>query len=145
MVAEWRADGRAFHSATIVGAAPYRLIECSADGLLPSRHGGFMTKHDPMAILLLLTSGAFLTTTLVFAALWLRARERALRLALMGKSAPETRSAEIEHLVHAVDTIAVEVERISQAQRFTAQVLAERIEPEQPLVKGFSGRVSNPH
>jgi hypothetical protein len=26
MVAEWRADGRADHSATIVGAAPYGLM-----------------------------------------------------------------------------------------------------------------------
>lgn len=84
-------------------------------------------------------------TTIGFAALWLRARERALRLALMGKSAPETRLAEIDHLVQAVDTIAVEVERISEAQRFTAQVLAERMEPEQPLMKGFRGRVNTPH
>jgi hypothetical protein len=104
-----------------------------------------MTKNDPMAILLLVTSGALLMTTLGFAALWLRARERAIRLALTEKSAPETRSAEIQHLVQAVDTIAAEVERISEAQRFTAQVLAERIEPDPPLVKGFRGRVSTPH
>lgn len=104
-----------------------------------------MTKHDPTAILLLLTSGALLMTTLGFAALWLRARDRALRIALMSKSAPAARSTEIEHLVRAVDTIALEVERISEAQRFTAQVLAERMEPEQPLLKGFRGRVSTPH
>ena len=104
-----------------------------------------MTKHDPMAILLILASGALFMTTLGFAALWLRARDRALRLALTGKSAPETRSPEIEHLVQAVDTIAAEVERISEAQRFTAQVLAERMEPEPPLVKGFRGRVNTPH
>src|SRR5947208_6596138 len=102
-----------------------------------------MTKHEPMAILLLMTAGTLLITTLGFAALWLRARERALRLALSPKSATETRSADIEHLVQAVDTIAVEVERLSAAQRFTAQVLAERMEPEQPLVKRFPGRVSD--
>jgi hypothetical protein len=51
----------------------------------------------------------------------------------------------MEHLVQAVDTIAAEVERISEAQRFTAQVLAERMEQEPPLVKRFAGRVSIPH
>jgi ribonuclease D len=104
-----------------------------------------MTKYDPMTTLLLLSSGALVMTTLVFAALWLRARERALRLALMAKPASEPRSAEMEHLVQAVDTIAAEVERISEAQRFTAQVLAERMEQEPPLVKRFAGRVSIPH
>jgi hypothetical protein len=104
-----------------------------------------MTKYDPMTTLLLLSSGALVMTTLVFAGLWLRARERALRLALTAKAASEPRSAEMEHLVQAVDTIAAEVERISEAQRFTAQVLAERMEQEPPLVKRFAGRVSIPH
>jgi hypothetical protein len=103
-----------------------------------------MTKHDPMTILLLVTCGALLMTTFVFATLWLRSRERVLRLGLNGTS-PEPRSPEIQHIVNAVDTIAVEVERLSEAQRFTAQVLAERIEPEQPLVKRFPGRITTPH
>jgi len=103
-----------------------------------------MDDHD-LAILLLLTSGALLTTTLVFSVLWLRARERALRSMLTAKPARETAGAEIEQLVHAVDAIAVEVERISEAQRFTAQVLAEKMEPESPLVKRFPGRVITPH
>jgi len=100
--------------------------------------------HD-LAIFLLIASGTLFTTTFIFSALWLRARERALRSTLTSKTALEARAPEIQHLVHAVDAIAVEVERISEAQRFTAQVLAEKIEPETPLVKRFPGRVITPH
>lgn len=102
-----------------------------------------LNDHD-LAIFLLTTSGALLTTTLIFCTLWLRARERGLRSMLAAKS-PRDADAEIQHLVHAVDTIAVEVERISEAQRFTAQVLAEKIDTEPQLVKRFPGRVITPH
>ncbi|HMA24791.1 MAG TPA: hypothetical protein VKP00_12370 [Gemmatimonadaceae bacterium] len=98
-----------------------------------------------LAALLLVTSGALFTTTLFFAALWLRARERALRLTLTPRPERETSTAELEHLVHAVDSIAVEVERISEAQRFTAQVLMERTEAESPLIKRFAGRAITSH
>jgi hypothetical protein len=101
-----------------------------------------MNDHD-LAIFLLWTSGTLLAATLVFCTLWLRGRERDLRSAL-AKSAHEA-GAEIRHIVSAVDTIAVEIERISEAQRFTAQVLADKIEPEPPLVKRFPGRVITPH
>ena len=36
----------------------------------------------------------------------------------------------LERIEHAVDSIAIEVERISEAQRFTTKLLAERTEPE---------------
>ena len=95
---------------------------------------------------LIVVSGALSATTLLFSILWVRARERALRLTLTSRSGREAQPApEIAHLVHAVDSIAVEVERISEAQRFTAQVLAERTEAETPLVKRFPGRVITPH
>ena len=102
-----------------------------------------MNDHD-LATFLLIASGTLFTTTLIFSALWLRARERVLRSTLTSKPL-EAQVPEIQHLVHAVDAIAVEVERISEAQRFTAQVLAEKIEPEAPLVKRFPGRVITPH
>jgi hypothetical protein len=104
-----------------------------------------MMNDQDLAVLLTLTSGALLTTTLIFSVLWLRARERALRLMLTSRVGHEAPATEIEHLVHAVDAIAVEVERISEAQRFTAQVLAERTEAESPLVKRFPGRTITPH
>jgi hypothetical protein len=104
-----------------------------------------MMNDQELAILMMFTSGALFTTTLIFSVLWLRARERALRLTLTSRPGHEAAPAEIEHLVHAVDAIAVEVERISEAQRFTAQVLAERTEAESPLVKRFPGRSITPH
>src|SRR3954463_12879948 len=78
-----------------------------------------------MVGLLIISSGGFLATTLVFAALWVRAREQAIR-AQLDRHRGDERSPEFEHLVNAVDAIAVEVERISEAQRFTAKVLTER-------------------
>jgi hypothetical protein len=104
-----------------------------------------MVNDEDLINLLLVASVTLSATTLIFAALWLRARERLLRLTLTSKPNREAPAGEIEHLVHAVDAIAVEVERISEAQRFTAQVLAEKIEPEAPLVKRSFGRVITPH
>jgi hypothetical protein len=44
-------------------------------------------------------------------------------------SLPESSSAQLEQLQQSVDAIAVEVERIAEAQRFSAKLLAERAEP----------------
>jgi hypothetical protein len=99
------------------------------------------------AIILLSMAGVFLfTTTITFVGLWIRARERAIRA---GAAAPlnATPSPDLEHLVNAVDAIAVEVERISEAQRFTAKVLAERAEaaPGASRIAGTPERVITPH
>jgi len=74
---------------------------------------------------LIVTTGVLSTTTLLFAVLWIRARERALRTRLARQS-PESLGEDLAHLVQAVDAVAIEVERISEAQRFTALTLAER-------------------
>jgi hypothetical protein len=97
--------------------------------------------HD-LAILLLMTSAGLLTTTLGFAILWVRARERALR-SMLESRAIEGPAADLTHLVHSIDAIAVEVERISEAQRFTVQLLGERESATGP--KRVSGRVITPH
>ena len=131
-------------SATNVANSPYTLL-VSRHASFPSPMGGPMVNDQDLINLLLVVSGALSVTTLIFGALWLRARERALRVMLSSKSVQEAPAGEITHLVHAVDAIAVEVERISEAQRFTAQVLAEKIEPEPPLVKRSPGRVITPH
>jgi len=47
-------------------------------------------------------------------------------------------------LVEAVDAIALEVERISEAQRFSARLLAEREAPQPPLARRDPG-VITPH
>jgi hypothetical protein len=43
----------------------------------------------------------------------------------------------------ALDSLAVEVERISEAQRFTARILAERHEPPRPA--SVPARITTPH
>ena len=84
-----------------------------------------MFNDTDLAQFLLVVSGGLFATTLLFAVLWLRARERVLRMRLRLEN-PEAVREDVTHLVQAVDAIAVEVERISEAQRFTALTLAER-------------------
>src|SRR5262249_51448388 len=43
-----------------------------------------------------------------------------------GSSVPPELAAQIERMEHAIDSIAIEVERISEGQRFTTRLLAER-------------------
>jgi hypothetical protein len=42
-------------------------------------------------------------------------------------------SARLERMEQAVDTIAIEVERVSEGQRFTSKLLADRETPRSPL------------
>jgi hypothetical protein len=84
-----------------------------------------MLSNDDLIALLFVVSGTLLTTTVGFAVLWVRARERALRARLSHPS-PDAMAEDVTRLVQAVDAIAIEVERISEAQRFTALTLAER-------------------
>jgi hypothetical protein len=48
----------------------------------------------------------------------------------------DAQSLQLEHLQQSVDAIAVEVERIAEAQRFSAKLLAERAEPAAILRSG---------
>lgn len=71
--------------------------------------------------------GGLLLGIVGFAAAWLRARERAIRAELSrGRPAAEATAQQLDRLQQAVDAIAVEVERISEGQRFTAKLLADR-------------------
>jgi len=76
--------------------------------------------HGAGVVLLLLTllSVALLGATLRYRALW-----RAAQNKLDGMRDRE------DTLMNAVDTIAVEVERVSESQRFLTKALAERPEP----------------
>jgi len=93
--------------------------------------------------LLVLASGGLFTTTLVFAVLWIRARERAIRSTLELRAKNDSSAIDLSHLVHGIDAIAVEVERISEAQRFTAQALAGMKEPAAP--RRVPERIVTPH
>ena len=86
-----------------------------------------MFNSRDLVVLLLLSSSTLFTTTVIFAVLWVRSREKALRAILEPSRQLEASATDIQHLVHAVDSIAVEVERISEGQRFTTQLLADRV------------------
>ncbi len=71
-------------------------------------------------------------TSVGFAIAWLRARERAIRAethvdASLGRvtSDAETRFTQLDQ---AIDAVGVEVERLSEAERFRSQLLASRPE-----------------
>lgn len=84
---------------------------------------------DVVFSLLIIASGVFAAGTLGFGIAWVRARERAIR-AERGLAQALPGDSRFERLEHAVDTIAVEVERISEGQRFLTRVLAERADPQ---------------
>ncbi|HEX6060256.1 MAG TPA: hypothetical protein VFZ11_14700 [Gemmatimonadaceae bacterium] len=70
---------------------------------------------------IVVTTASFIAIGLGTRVLWrMGSRPRA-------KSLPAADDARLERLEIAVETIAVEVERISEAQRFTAGLLAERL------------------
>ncbi|MEO6527245.1 MAG: hypothetical protein ABIP93_11515 [Gemmatimonadaceae bacterium] len=75
--------------------------------------------------LLILMSGGLFTTTITFAALWVRARERAVRAesVLDGVRMGSARS---DSTGPALDAIAEEVERIGEGQRFLTRVMSEQ-------------------
>jgi hypothetical protein len=98
--------------------------------------------HDLLSFLLVVTPG-LLATTVLFAVLWIRARERALR-SQFDRRSPDALNEDLTHVVHAVDAIAIEVERISEAQRFTALTLAERADAKSGA-KRIGERVITPH
>ena len=68
-----------------------------------------------------------------------RAFARRIDRAPSAPAVPAELAAQIERMEHAIDSIAIEVERISEGQRFTTKLLAERHnanEPAVPLGKG---------
>jgi uncharacterized membrane protein len=69
----------------------------------------------------IVTSGVLL---LVFGLAWIRARNRRFE----GPRAPVAIDQRLERMEQAIESVAVEVERISEAHRFTAKLLAERNE-----------------
>jgi hypothetical protein len=85
-----------------------------------------MINSKDLIILLGFSNVVLFSTAVTFVGLWIRARERAIRAGTDAKREVEQGTPDMEHLVNAVDAIALEVERISEAQRFTTKVLVER-------------------
>ena len=89
----------------------------------------------PIEPLLVSLGIAFIPAVATLTALWLGARRRAERaekiiheLAIAPALRGETASTSAAQLGQAIDAIAVEVERISEGQRFTTRLLSERRE-----------------
>ena len=83
--------------------------------------------HESVAILLAMAASGLLLTTLGLASAWFRARDRAIKAETMLKSIPAQYDAErFDRLDLAVDTIAYELERLSEAERFQTKLLAGR-------------------
>ncbi len=82
-----------------------------------------------LAISLTVLTGSVVVIRLAFAA--------ARRLEAKSKSPqmPSDLAARLERIEHAIDSVAIEVERISEGQRFTTKVLSER-NAHPPLNKG---------
>jgi len=116
------------------------------ESLFPPLFHGTLREH--YLILFGAAGGIALVSGLVSA--WLGAfigARRAARKTLleaMAAQPAQLNEARLNQLVDAVDAIALEVERISEAQRFTARLLAERQAPAPPLGRRDPG-VTTPH
>ena len=116
------------------------------ESLFPPFFHGTLREH--YLILFGAAGGIALLTGLVSA--WLgayigaRRAARKTMLEAMAASPALANEARINQLVDAVDAIALEVERISEAQRFTARLLAERHAPPAPVARRDPGAVT-PH
>jgi hypothetical protein len=98
--------------------------------------------HGDLAVMFMMISSTLLVTTITFAALWVRAREQSIRS--WNDVQMRQPTDRIEHLVNAVEAMSIEVERISEAQRFTAHILSGRSDAPQS-VKRVPERVITPH
>jgi len=67
------------------------------------------------------------------------------QIALMAPAPSALGEAQVRELQQAVETIALEVERISEGQRFTARMLMERMPPSAPIVHRRDGGSVTPH
>jgi hypothetical protein len=78
----------------------------------------------------------------IFARMWFRHKERMATLRGVTNPMLESRLTRIEE---AVETIAIEVERMGEGQRFVTKLLTERAAQLPEGTKNSAGRVSTPH
>jgi hypothetical protein len=86
-----------------------------------------------------------LPSLVIFARMWFKHKEKMATLTGVTSSNPaiEARLARIEE---AVDTIAVEIERMGEGQRFVTKLLSDRgLQLPEGQKNGTSGRVTTPH
>jgi hypothetical protein len=116
------------------------------ESLFPEIFHGTLREH--YVILFGAAGGIALVTGLVSAwfGAYVGARRAARKTMLEAIAASPARVNEVRmnQLMDAVDAIALEVERISEAQRFTARLLADRQAPPSPLGRRDPGAIT-PH
>ena len=95
-----------------------------------------MSDMVTIALTLLVVATGFCISTVVLAFAWRRARTR--QLTQLSQEL-EAMNARFDRLATAVDAIALEVERIGEAERFAAKALASRSS------QSIEGRVITPH
>jgi hypothetical protein len=88
-----------------------------------------MLNDQDVVVLLTICSAGLLVTTISFAIAWVRARERWLRLRGERPAPADVTLANAERLEQALSSVALEVERIGEHQRFLTKMLAEQESP----------------
>ena len=94
---------------------------------------------------------AFGPVSILLGTLWVLALRRAQRaetmldrMMLSQQIRGETKGDATSRVMDALDSLAIEVERISEAQRFTARILADRNDASRPA-SSIPARVVTPH
>jgi hypothetical protein len=80
----------------------------------------------------------------IFARMWFKHKEKMATLKGPPSSNPAL-EARLTRIEEAVDTIAVEMERMGEGQRFVTKLLAERAGQPPEGQKNAGGRVTTPH
>jgi hypothetical protein len=112
--------------------------------MLPHIFNGTLREH----YVLLFSIAGGIAGVVAFAAGWLGAQfgaKRAARIAADEALARGGLDRTLGALVQAVDAVSLEVERLSEGQRFTARLLSERQAVLPPSKLESSGRVATPH
>ena len=114
--------------------------------MLPHIFNGTLREH----YLLLFSLAGGIAGVVAFVAGWFGAQFGARRAARMAADEALARGGlgldrTLGELVQAVDAISLEVERLSEGQRFTARLLSERHAVIPPSKHESSGRVVTPH
>jgi hypothetical protein len=81
---------------------------------------------DNLVVIADIVIGVLFTSTVGFAIAWARTRERALRAELALRMMPSTAETQLGQLQESVEAMSLELERIGEAERFNARLLAER-------------------
>ena len=101
------------------------------------------------ALAIIVIGGTFLSTTVAATVAWIRARDRAIRAEAKLAARPAPAAGDSADVMRALDAIAIEVERISEGQRYLTTRLGGResqsVSPRSALpAQGRAGRINTP-